>query len=95
MNEAAARCQRIDQWLWQARRFATRTAAARHIESAGVRVIRSGASMRISKPSFCIRPGDEIAFIYRGAPFALRVVSLGVRRGPASEASALFQPCGD
>ena len=86
----AAAGQRIDQWLWHARRFPSRSAAGRFVEEGGVRVFRAGVSHRITKASFRIKAQDEIAYLHRGAVVALRIIGCATRRGPASEATKLF-----
>ena len=78
---------RIDKWLWQARFFKTRTLAARQVSEGKVRV----NSTRISKPSRAIGPGDVLTFPQGHAIRVVRIVALGTRRGPASEAQALYE----
>ena len=89
MNEAAETC-RVDVWLWRARFFKTRSLAARTIEEGGVRITRAGAGVAVDKPSRLVRPGDVIAFPHGAKWMAARVEALGKRRGPASEARALY-----
>ncbi|MCJ7874629.1 RNA-binding S4 domain-containing protein [Phaeobacter sp. J2-8] len=78
---------RLDKWLWQARFFKTRTLAARIISTEGVRV----DGVRVSKPSRTISPGDVLTFVQARRVRVVRVVTLGDRRGPASEAQALYE----
>ncbi|MDO6728906.1 RNA-binding S4 domain-containing protein [Marinovum sp. 2_MG-2023] len=78
---------RLDKWLWQARFFKTRTLAARIISTEGVRV----DGVRVSKPSRTISPGDVLTFLQARRVRVVRVVTLGDRRGPASEAQALYE----
>lgn len=77
---------RVDQWLWAARFFKTRTDAAAAID--GGRVDVNGERAKRSKP---IRVGDQVAF--RNGPFhhRLRVTGLGSRRGSAAVAATLYQ----
>lgn len=76
---------RIDKWLWRARFFKTRTLAAK-IVSSGVRV--NGA--RTDKPKTLVRPGDTLTFGQNRDVRVIEIVDLGVRRGPAAEAQALY-----
>jgi len=81
---------RIDVWLWRARFFKTRSLAARIVEDGGVRLARGGARSSIDKPSRAVRPGDVLAFAQGTRWLAVRVEALGERRGPATEARALY-----
>jgi ribosome-associated heat shock protein Hsp15 len=86
---------RVDVWLWRARFFKSRSLAARFIEEGRVRLSRSGDEARLDKPSRAIRPGDGLVFALGGRLVAVRVEGLGERRGPASEARALYAPLQD
>jgi ribosome-associated heat shock protein Hsp15 len=81
---------RVDLWLWRARLTKTRAAAARLVSEGGVRLVRDGLARRIEKPSVEVKPGDALVAPIRGALRSFRVHSLGVRRGPAREAAALY-----
>jgi len=81
---------RLDVWLWRARFFKTRALAAAHVQGAGVWIRRAGAMRRIDKPGDSVAAGEEMAFTANRQPVSLRVVALGVRRGPANEARALY-----
>ena len=81
---------RVDVWLWRARFFKTRSLAARIVEEGGVRVTRGGLGRAVDKPSRQVKPGDVIAFPLGAKWVAARVEALGARRGPASEARALY-----
>lgn len=78
---------RLDKWLVHARLFRTRGLAAARIEGGGVRL--NGQPCR--KPGRAIRPGDQITVSAHGHLRALRVLELGLRRGPASEAQSLYE----
>ena len=80
--------QRLDKWLWYARISKTRTLAALLVQSGKVRVNR----LRAAKASQTVRPGDVLTIALRGKVRVLKVVSAGVRRGPAPEAQALYEP---
>ncbi|MGF1554561.1 MAG: RNA-binding S4 domain-containing protein [Paracoccaceae bacterium] len=77
---------RADKWLWQARFFKTRAPAARMIEEGRLRL----NGVRVAKPAQNVGPGDELSFPQAGRMRAIRVEAVGVRRGPASEAQALY-----
>ncbi|TMV63725.1 RNA-binding S4 domain-containing protein [Thioclava sp. BHET1] len=77
---------RIDKWLWQARFFKTRALAAKVVEGGHVRV----NSLRIGKSSVTVAAGDVLTFAQAGRIRVIRVLGVGLRRGPASEAQALF-----
>jgi ribosomal 50S subunit-recycling heat shock protein len=90
MSEAGA-C-RIDVWLCRARFFKTRSLAARFVEEGRVRLTRAAGEARLDKPSRTVRCGDGLVFAIGGRLIAVRVEGLGERRGPASEAQALYSP---
>jgi ribosome-associated heat shock protein Hsp15 len=81
---------RLDRWLWHARIFKTKAAAAKAVQEAGVRVTRSGLTQRCEKPAFALRTGDTVALTRGQRLFVLDVVELGERRGPPPEARALY-----
>ena len=81
---------RIDVWLWRARFFKTRSLAARVVEEGGVRLTRGGARTAIDKPSRGIRCGDVLTFAQGPKWVVVRVEAFGERRGPATEARALY-----
>lgn len=81
---------RADVWLWRARFFKTRRAAAAFIESGRVRLTRHGQETRLDKPSRTVRIGDQFMFAIAGRLIDVEVASLGERRGPPSEAQKLF-----
>lgn len=78
---------RLDRWLHHARLFKTRTLAADAISGGGVRV--NGAPCR--KPAQMLRPGDIVTVSAHGRVRALRLLTAGERRGPASEAALLYE----
>jgi ribosome-associated heat shock protein Hsp15 len=89
LSESADTC-RVDVWLWRARFFKTRSLAARVIEEGGVRLMRGGARTPLEKPSRSVRCGDVLTFAQGPRWLAVKVEALGVRRGPAPEARALY-----
>jgi len=77
---------RLDKWLWYARIVKTRSLAAALVESGAVRV----NATRVTKPATPVRVGDGLSFALGGQVRVLRVRALGLRRGPATEARALY-----
>ncbi|HBK91116.1 MAG TPA: RNA-binding protein [Parvularcula sp.] len=88
-GEAVSR--RLDKWLWCARVFRTRQAAASFIEDRTVRLTRNGRTERIGKPGFGLKAGDEISLILADRPVAYRVRAFARRRGSGPQAAALFE----
>jgi ribosome-associated heat shock protein Hsp15 len=82
--------QRIDVWLFRARLAKTRRAAARLVAEGGVRIVHEGAPRRLEKPSVEVAARDVLMFPHSGKLLAIKVVALGARRGPPSEARALY-----
>lgn len=81
---------RVDIWLWRARFAKTRSLAAALVERGAVRLTHQGRQTRLDKPSRLVHPGDEMTFAVDGRVRAVRVEGLGERRGPPSEARALY-----
>lgn len=79
--------QRLDQWLWHARIFKSRSLAARHCRSRKVRV--NGTP--ITKASTTIAPGDVLTLQKERRVRVFRVMALATRRGPAPEAQLLYE----
>ena len=77
---------RIDKWLWYARFFKSRSGAAR--VCAGER-LRVNAKL-IAKAHHPARVGDVLTFPQARNIRVIEIVDLGLRRGPASEAQALY-----
>jgi len=87
----AQESRRLDKWLWCARRFKTRSLAARFILRSCLRITRSGATTRVDRPSFQLRDGDVVSFV-EGEKFrAFRVAGFAERRGPPASASRLCE----
>lgn len=85
MSEPAAKL-RIDKWLWQARFYKTRSLASRQVSEGHVRV----NGERVTKPALTVAPGDVLTFPQGNRIRVVRVVEIGLRRGPAPEAQALY-----
>jgi ribosome-associated heat shock protein Hsp15 len=79
--------QRVDKWLWHARFFKTRSLAAKTCAARRVRL--NGTPL--GKPSTLVKPGDVLTFAVPRGVRVVKIVCLGVRRGPAAEAAALYQ----
>ncbi len=77
---------RIDKWLWHARFFKTRTMAAELVSRGRLR--RNGD--RITKPGTSVTPGDTLTFPQGAQIRVVRIVAIGTRRGPATEAQSLY-----
>lgn len=77
---------RLDKWLWQARFFKTRSLAAKEVSAGHVRV----NSQRVVKSATGVRAGDVLTFAQARQVRVIRILGLGVRRGPAPEAQALY-----
>ncbi len=86
MSEGAGETIRLDRWLWQARFFKTRALATRFVSGKGVRI----NARKVTKPAAALRVGDGLSFALHGEVRALRILALGVRRGPAPEARMLY-----
>ena len=82
---------RLDKWLWQARFFKTRPLAAELAEKGRIRINR----VPVNKPHYRLRPGDVLTFPQGRTIRVVRVLALGTRRGPASEAQTLYEDLTD
>ncbi len=78
---------RLDKWLWQARFFKTRSLAAKIASRRKVRINRT----LVTKPHYRVRPGDVLTFPQGKEIRVVRILALGVRRGPAPEAQTLYE----
>ncbi len=78
--------QRLDKWLWYARFFKTRSLATRVCTKGRIRV--NGKVVR--KAHYGLRQGDVLTFPQGHDIRVVRVLDLGTRRGPATEAQALY-----
>jgi ribosome-associated heat shock protein Hsp15 len=81
---------RIDKWLWAARFFKTRSLASQAV--AGGKVQLNGARV---KPARAVKRGDRLEIHKAGFEFVVTVLELSERRGPATEARALYQESED
>ncbi|QXX75558.1 RNA-binding S4 domain-containing protein [Methylovirgula sp. HY1] len=79
--------QRLDKWLWFARVVKTRSLAAKLVLDGHVRV----NAQRIEIPAKPVGPGDVLTIALESRIAVLRIVGIGERRGPFSEARLLFE----
>ena len=79
--------QRLDKFLWIARFFKTRALAAEVAATGRVRV--NGA--HVDKPGYGLKLGDVLTFPQGSLVRVVKVVAVGIRRGPASEAQKLYE----
>ncbi len=85
MIETDAR--RLDKWLWFARFCKSRTLAAKLCAAGRIRI---GGEL-VRKAHCLVRPGDVLTFPQGPRIRVVRVLQLGLRRGPAVEARALYE----
>ena len=83
----AATNQRVDRWLWYVRVVKSRTLAAGLVSDGRVRINR----LKAEKPSQTVKPGDILTITVGPRLRIFKVVALGLRRGPPSEAQALYE----
>jgi ribosome-associated heat shock protein Hsp15 len=77
---------RIDKWLWAARFFKTRSAAQQAIDGGKVKL-----NGERTKPAKELKPGDQLVIHIAGYEWAVRVLQLSAKRGPASVARLLYE----
>ena len=77
---------RLDKWLWQARFVKSRSLAVALIGTGHLRV----NGQPVSKPAHSIGEGDVLTLPLAGRVRLIRVLALGLRRGPAPEAQSLY-----
>ncbi|QEN89495.1 RNA-binding S4 domain-containing protein [Labrys sp. KNU-23] len=78
---------RIDKWLWHARVTKTRSLAARLVADGHVRL----NGTRTDTPAKAVKPGDVLTIALEHTVRVYRILALGERRGPASEAQGLYE----
>ncbi len=78
---------RLDRWLWHARFVRRRELAAALVAAGRVR-LNGEIVTRAHRP---VRPGDVLTLALGGRVYLVRVVALGLRRGPAAEARTLYE----
>ena len=90
MVDESAPTERIDKWLWYVRFYKTRGLSTAAVQGGHVRV--NGDRVR---PGYRIRPGDVVNLKRDQLPYLLRVCSLPVRRGPATDAVKCYAEAED
>ena len=78
---------RLDKWLFHARFYRTRPLAQAATVAGRVRL----NGVRVEKPGHALKPGDILTLGKAGQVVAVRVLALAERRGPATEAKALYE----
>jgi len=78
---------RIDKWLWQARFCKSRAMASRLCAEGRVRA----SGVLVQKAHHTVRPGDVLTFPQGHRIRVVRILAIGTRRGPASEARLLYE----
>jgi len=89
MNEATSdglASVRLDQWLWAARFFKTRSLARQAVDTGKV----EGGNQR-AKAARAVRVGDGLRIVRGEEVFEVEVRALSDRRGPASVAQTLYE----
>ncbi|MDH3304998.1 MAG: RNA-binding S4 domain-containing protein [Gammaproteobacteria bacterium] len=77
---------RLDRWLWFTRFYKTRTAAQAAVNGGHVRVNGERARAATS-----VRVGDEIRLVRQQSAYALKILAIPARRGPAKDAQACYE----
>lgn len=77
---------RVDKWLWAARFFKTRSAAAEAVRGGQVEV-----NGNRPKPARALAVGDLVRVRRGPVEQEVRVLGLSRRRGPAAEAAGLYE----
>jgi ribosome-associated heat shock protein Hsp15 len=87
MTEIQGTSLRLDKWLWHARFARTRSLAAKLVAEARFR-INGNPTGKAHHP---VRPGDVLTFPLGPHIRIIKILALGVRRGPAPEARLLYE----
>ena len=78
---------RLDKWLWHARFARTRSLAAKLVGGARFRINGNPTE----KAHHAVKPGDVLTFALGPHIRVIKVLALGLRRGPAPEARLLYE----
>lgn len=87
MGNDKTQSRRIDQWLWYARQFKSRSQASKFCSDKKIRL----DGQLVSKASTLIHIGSTLTFVKNEQIKVVKILDIGKRRGPASEAEALYQ----
>ena len=77
---------RLDKWPWQAPFFKARGDAAAAVQAGGVRL----NGQAVMKPGHTVGAGDVLTFTQGSRVRVVKVLEIGIRRGPATEAQGLY-----
>ncbi len=86
-TEQSGASNRAEKWLWYERFFKTRTLASKVCASGQLRL--SGSL--VAKAHQKVKVGDVLTFPQGRHIRVIKVIALGSRRGPASEAQGLYE----
>ena len=78
---------RLDKWLWHARVFRSRSLATKFCLEGRIRI----GGRVVEKAHHMVKPGDVLTFAHGRDVRVLKIVALGTRRGPATEARTLYE----
>jgi len=78
---------RADKWLWFARFFKSRSLATQICQAGKLRLSGQG----VVKAHYKVKVGDVLTFPQAHHIRVIKVLALGSRRGPASEAQQLYE----
>ena len=78
---------RMDKWLWHARFFKSRSLATQFCNAGKLRV----DGVVIKKAHFLARPNMVLTFSRGRRVHVIKILALGSRRGPATEAKTLYE----
>ena len=78
---------RMDKWLWHARFFKSRSLATQFCNASKLRV----DGVIIKKAHFLARPYMVLTFSRSRQVHIVKILVLGSRRGPATEAKTLYE----
>ena len=85
--DAQNKVLRLDKWLWYARFFKTRAAASKAISDGRFRL----DGMVMKKPHRQALCDQTLTFIQGDRVRVIKILALGSRRGPSSEAVLLYE----
>lgn len=78
---------RIDKWLWHARFFKSRSQATRLAADGRIRV----DGKVVTRAHHPVKVGNVLTFPVARRICVVRILALGARRGPATEARTLYE----
>ena len=81
----------MDKWLWCARFMRARSDCAALVSAGSIRINRQPTDKAHAR----LRVGDVLTVPVHGSVRVVRVLSLAVRRGPATEARGLYEEIAD